>query len=455
MDKNIRVLVDFGSTFTKVVAIDLAAEEIVARSRVPSTVETDITIGLQMAYRQIGTQLKSTSLDPSSALACSSAAGGLRMVCVGFVPEYTSEAANLAALGAGAKVIGLYSYELDEDEVRSIETTAPDILLLTGGTDGGNTRVILHNARLLAQTTPAVTNIIVAGNKAAYTDIRNIFNSHKRVIYTRNVMPEIGKLDLAPCNACIRDLFMQRIVVAKGIARARGLVRDVIMPTPSAVLEAAKLISHGAGDVPGLGELMVVDTGGATTNVHSIARGSPQRADIITSGLPEPYEKRTVEGDLGLKYNLDTLCQLMAAQGRPVSAVILNHFAAGNLPQTAEEFECHRALVRLAIETAVDRHAGRIQEIYGPTGRMFVQHGKDLTGTGYVIGTGGALVHAQQPENLLEAALFNERAPDRLKPKTPQLLLDTEYCLYAIGLLGQGEPEKACRLARRYLIKIG
>ena len=126
--------------------------KIVATARVPSTVETDITIGLEEALKEITEKTGITSLEKKEALACSSAAGGLRMVCFGFVPELTSKAANHAALGAGAKVIAGYSYKLTSQEIKEIETIAPDILLLSGGTDGGDEQVIIHNARMLAQT---------------------------------------------------------------------------------------------------------------------------------------------------------------------------------------------------------------------------------------------------------------------------------------------------------------
>jgi hypothetical protein len=455
MEDNIRVFIDFGSTYTKVVAIDLAGEEILAQARVPSTVATDITIGLREAMQALSRQAGASDLAGGKALACSSAAGGLRMVCVGFVPEYTSQAASLAALGAGARVVGCFSYELEASEVEEITALAPDILLLTGGTNGGNTRVIVHNAELLAGTGSAIANIIVAGNKAAYGEIRKAFDSRKRVVYTRNVMPEIGRLDLAPCNAEIRALFMKNIIEAKGIARARRLIRDVIMPTPAAVLEAAGIISRGSGSTPGFGELVVVDTGGATTNVHSIAAGNPQRADIATVGLPEPYAKRTVEGDLGLKYNLATLVAMLpGGQPSPGFDIIIEKFQNGELPQTDEERSYHRILSCLAVRTAVDRHAGRIEEVYGPAGRMFLQRGKDLTGVGCIIGTGGALAFAESPRAILAAALFDQQTPAVLKPKAPRFFVDRHYILYAIGMLGLGQPEKAVRLAHKYLEKI-
>ncbi|UCD09349.1 MAG: glutamate mutase L, partial [Dehalococcoidales bacterium] len=113
---SIRLFVDFGSTYTKVVAINLDMEEIVSLVRTPSTVDTDITLALDQALKQIAETTGISDLEKKEALACSSAAGGLRMVCAGFVPDYTSKAANHAALGAGAKVTKCYSYKLTKQE---------------------------------------------------------------------------------------------------------------------------------------------------------------------------------------------------------------------------------------------------------------------------------------------------------------------------------------------------
>jgi uncharacterized protein (TIGR01319 family) len=445
--KDIKLLIDFGSTFTKVVAIDVAKVEVVAATRVPSTVDTDITLGLEEALKQIATVTSVTDLERHGALACSSAAGGLRMVCAGFVPELTSKAANLAALGAGAKVIGSYSYKLNESEVKEIEGLSPDILLLAGGTDGGDEQVIMHNARLFARTTPAIKNIIIAGNKTAYDKIKTIFkNSYKNVIYTGNVMPEIGMLDVVPCRKEIRTLFMKNIIEAKGIARARSIIKDVIMPTPAAVLEAAKLISRD------FGELVVIDPGGATTDVHSIAKGAPARPDIVAVGLPEPYEKRTVEGDLGLKYNLDRLLEMVGDRATPLGfTIVVQRFREGNLPRRKTDFACHRFLSRLMVEVAMDRHAGRIEVVYSPAGERLIQHGKDLTGVRSVIGTGGPIVFSDEPRQVLEGVLFNETSPFILKPKNPHFYLDEQYILYAVGLLAQVEPEKSLLLVKKYL----
>jgi uncharacterized protein (TIGR01319 family) len=453
---DIRLLIDFGSTFTKVVAVDLGKAEIMATARVPSTVESDITVGLSEALGKIEENTGIGDLEEKEALACSSAGGGLRMVCAGFVPELTSKAANLAALGAGAKVVGYYSYKLTQREVKEIEAAIPDIVLLSGGTDGGDEKVIIHNADMLSRTGKNITNIIIAGNKATYDEIRSIFReNNKNVIYTSNVMPEIGRLDVAPCNREIRELFMKNIIEAKGIARAKAIIKDVIMPTPSAVLEAAKLLSDGCEDDKGFGPLIVIDVGGATTDVHSVADGKPARPDTIVAGLPEPYEKRTVEGDLGLKYNLDRLRELCQDRETPAGFdSILQGFHDGNLPHTREELACHRLLSCLTVETAVSRHAGRLEVVYSPTGERLVQYGKDLTNVKTVIGTGGPIIFSRDYREILSYALYNEENPFILKPKQPDFYIDEQYILYAVGLLSQTEPKNALSLARKYLKRI-
>jgi len=453
---DIRLLIDFGSTFTKVVAVDLKKIEVVATARVPSTVETDITLGLEHALKIISEKTGIGSLEKSEALACSSAAGGLRMVCIGFVPELTSKAANHAALGAGAKVIGAYSFKLTQSEIKEIEAAAPDIVLLSGGTDGGDEEVIIHNAGMLARAN-GINNIIVAGNKSAYDAIKAFFKDGiGHVIYTKNVMPEIGVLDTAPCNKEIREIFIKNIIKAKGISRAQSIVGEVIMPTPSAVLEAAKLLAAGFEDETGFGELMVVDPGGATTDVHSIAEGNPASSNVtMVNTLPEPYVKRTVEGNLGLKLNIDSLSDFARGKKLPPDFdAICRGFHEGQLPQSPAEIACHTLLSRLAVEVAVNQHAGRIEKIYGPTGEMLLQHGKDLTQVKTVIGTGGPIIYAADPRRILEGALYQPENPLVLKPKKPRLFLDEQYILYAVGLLAQAEPGKALLLAKKYLKQI-
>lgn len=453
---SVRLFIDFGSTFTKVAAIDIDKAEIISRVQVLSTVEEDITIGLKDALEKIDAEVNVNDLQKRGALACSSAAGGLRIVSIGFVPDLTSEAATRAALGAGAKIVGRYSYELTEQELAEIEEISPDIILLAGGTDGGDKKVIIHNAHMLLHSKLAGTHIIIAGNKAAHDEIRVMSETSGRdVRFTRNVMPEIGVLDVDPCNKEIREIYIKNIIKAKGIAKAKTLVKDIIMPTPSAVLSATKLLAEGYNEDRGWGDLIVVDVGGATTDVHSVAKGDPTGGAVVLKGLPEPYVKRTVEGDLGVRHNIRTLLQYLKMKNIPLSPnfekVVEGLSSVERVSETEEESLAEKMLASIAVELATERHAGKIEMVYGPTGKMFVQYGKDLTRVGHVIGTGGPIAFSPDPKDILEHALFREESRHILKPKNPKFYVDEQYILYAAGLLAQTNPKSALAIMKKYL----
>ena len=148
------LLIDFGSTYTKLTAVDLDAEALLGTAASYTTVQTDINDGLRLGLERL--EEKTGKLAFSDTFACSSAAGGLRMMTSGLVPELTSEAAKLASLGAGAKIAGLYSFQLTEDDLEDIRSAKPDIFLLVGGTDGGNQECILYNAKMLASDRKSV-----------------------------------------------------------------------------------------------------------------------------------------------------------------------------------------------------------------------------------------------------------------------------------------------------------
>ncbi len=164
------LLIDFGSTYTKLRAVDVDRATILGSGQGPSTVTTDVTLGMRAALADLERQLG--ALPPFAwRLACSSAAGGLRMVTVGLVRELTAEAARQAALGAGARLVGTFAYRLTAADVARIEALAPDILLLAGGTDGGNSEVILHNAAALGASRLACP-LVLAGNRGAMDECR-------------------------------------------------------------------------------------------------------------------------------------------------------------------------------------------------------------------------------------------------------------------------------------------
>ena len=444
---SLRIFIDIGSTFTKIVAFDLESETY-ARVQAPSTVETDVTEGLCAALDELRRLAPVGKDEIRRAVACSSAAGGLRLAVIGLVPDYTTKAGRLAALGAGAKIAGEFSFELSRSEARKLDEIAPDIVLLTGGTDGGNRKTIIHNAKILADSnTP---NIIVAGNKSARDEIEDVFaGTGKNVSFAANVMPEFGRLELDSVNERVREIFLSRIMDAKGISRAREIICEVAMPTPAAVFEAARLLADGTRRTPGLGELLLVDVGGATTDVYSAASGAPERGNgVKLAGIKEPYIKRTVEGDLGLFHNLDTLAQL-AKEDEGVDALRKQL----SIPDGDESTRLHERLSRAAVSTAVSRHVGRLEPVMTGDGEVWIQRGKDLRGIKLVIGAGGPLAFARDPRAVLEGAAGDGK-DGILMPRKPKFALDAEYILFAAGLLSIYEPDKALAIAKKYLTYI-
>ena len=187
------LLIDFGSTYTKLRAIDLTRRTVLGSGQGPSTIATDIALGMQTALHDLERRLGKLPAFKYR-LASSSAAGGLRMVTIGLVRELTAEAARRAALGAGARLVGTFANRLTTADLAQIATLQPDIVLLAGGTDGGNSEVILHNARALGAST-LVCPIVYAGNRAALDEALQML-AGKTVIATENVMPEFNELNI-------------------------------------------------------------------------------------------------------------------------------------------------------------------------------------------------------------------------------------------------------------------
>lgn len=460
------LLVDFGSTNTKLTIVDIEKEEIVATAKAITTIEDDIMRGFNDAYAQIETFIAENNIEFVEKIGCSSAAGGLKMVAIGLVPELTSEAARRASLGAGAKILSTYSYELCEADVEEMMKLKPEIILLCGGTDGGNKEVIVHNANALAQF-PIKIPIIVACNKNAQPQIAEIFDAVNFDYYRcANVMPSINVLNVDNVREVIREVFMRNIVHAKGLDNAVKFVGDVLMPTPAAVLNAASLLAKGTDDEDGLGDLAIVDIGGATTDVHSLCDGYPTKGGITMKGLQEPFAKRSVEGDLGMRYSVLACYQASGyrlfckyypdaiSREEVEKQIYKRHDDIRFVPQAEADKKIDATVAKICTELAFNRHAGHIETSFSPFGSMYSQYGKDLTQVRYVIGTGGVLVFNDDPIDILKAANFDKEQPDLLKPMHPRYLLDKTYILSAMGLLATKLPNQALRIMKKYLIEI-
>jgi hypothetical protein len=417
----LHLLADIGSTFTKLCLVDPEAPAVLGAAAAPTTVTTDVNRGLDEALARLGPAARGAV----RTLAASSAAGGLRIAAVGLVPELTMKAARLAALGAGGKVVAAFSFRLTASDETRLREVAPDLVLLAGGTDGGDSAHIVHNARRLAGCLPDVP-LVVAGNRQAQDEIAAVLSGRPGVRFTDNVMPEVRRLDLAPARECIRAVFLERIVFAKG-----------------------------------LDELMAVDMGGATTDVYSCADGRPCSPRVFLRGLPEPFEKRTVEADVGLRHTLPFLLEgldlaALAARAGCAAEDVTAWAAAvraepGRLPSAGREERIDAALAAAGLALAAERHCGRLEETFTPEGRAFVQEGKDLSRVRLVVGSGGPLAVAREPGKLL-AGFRREAGSPVLKPEAPEFLVDRSYLLWAMGLLAGSEPAAALALMRKHLV---
>ena len=456
------LLIDFGSTYTKVTAVDLDTEEILGTSQSFTTIETDINDGLNNAVKIL--REKIGDIEFSEQYACSSAAGGLKMVSIGLVPELTMKAAKMASLGAGAKVMKTYAYQLTEADLEEIDEINPDIVLLTGGIDGGNKEVIVYNAGVLAKSKRNFP-IVYAGNRNCASTCKEILKD-KNVFICENVMPQLEQPNVEPAQKQIREIFLQEIVKAKGLSDAEKLIGDILMPTPSAMLTAMKLFAKGTRHEEGIGDLVGVDLGGATTDIYSMCQGLPAQSGTVLKGLRETYAKRTVEGDIGMRYSIkgiveatdiDRVCEISGLSERRAEELIEYLSVHTDVVPNGDEelIMLDKALASLAIETAVTRHAGHLEQYFTPMGITYMQMGKDLTQVKKVIVTGGALIRTEKTAEIAEYALYNEMQAMSLKPKKADILVDRKYILAAMGLLSTNYPETALRIMKKELIKDG
>ncbi|MGH7773264.1 MAG: methylaspartate mutase accessory protein GlmL [Candidatus Binatia bacterium] len=476
---SLALLIDFGSTYTKITAVDLRTCEVVGKSQAPSTVLTDVREGLIQALaalheRHVLFHHQPDDLDileGKLVFASSSAAGGLRMAVIGLVPGLTVEAANLAALGAGAKVVGSWAFKLEEKAIQEIGLLRPDMLLLTGGTDGGDSGTILHNARLLARS-PLSVPIVVAGNRLVAGEVCEVLRgSDKEVRCAENVMPRPGKLAVESAREEIRKLFMERITHAKGLDRIKEVV-PVVQPTPMAVLQAVILCAEGVETEKGWGEMLVVDVGGATTDVHSIGYGEPSGPNTIVQSLPEPFAKRTVEGDLGIRYNAATLLGRVGLDNLErefrtafpefaVSREELKRYIeeisqeTSLVPREKWHYAADALLARVAVDLAVERHVGKRERIFTREGETWVYYGKDLRETPTLIGTGGVFIYNPYTSHILSPGARGNDRLQILRPKNPKTFIDSSYLLYAVGLLSQSHPAVALRIFQAHMRPVG
>ena len=444
------ILMDFGSTFTKAAVVSKQEAKVVYSTKQPSSVKTDARIAMKQCLSDIEEHLGPEALVSAEYNASSSAAGGLRMAVIGITDRLSLAAGKNVAFGAGAKITNIVSGKITDKQIQELEEAPLEMLLFCGGYEKGNRSILLHNAKTLAASSLQCP-IIFGGNSAVAAEVRALLiQEGKECFLVPNIIPNVGELNTAACEEIIRDLFMKRIVNMKGLSQIQSKFGDII-PTPAAVLEAGTLFSQGTKQHKGYGNLMIVDIGGATTDIHSYAEHVAGEGSKII-GAVEPYAKRTVEGDLGMRESSDTLIH-EAGSAKVVKEVNIDENALSEsiqhritntefVPESTIEKQIDQTIAQWAAQLAVRRHVGYWKPIHSSNCTK-IQIGKNLGNLPIVIGTGGPIINSQDPKHILNKILKQPEDERLLLPEESQFFLDGDYILYAVGLLSYIDEEFA------------
>lgn len=433
--------VDFGSTFTKAALVDTASGELLGTTSHPTTVETDVIEGFEACRATLGNPDVPT-------LACSSAGGGLRIAVLGNEELVTSEAGRRVALSSGGKVVHVGSGLLDEDGMQRLHDSAPDVVLLTGGTDGGNSEVLEANASALGVAGWAKP-VVVAGDVLAQARVAQLL-AHTPHVVAANVVPKIGVLAPESARAAIREMFLRHVIGGKHLSESPRFVEMVRGATPDVVLTGVEVVAELAGDV------VVVDIGGATTDVHSVVDLDPEEGALGRDVVATTRVTRTVEGDLGMRWSAASTVAEGVSAGLLDESLIpageLRHEQPGYLPTTAAEQHVDDQIAATALTLGVRRHCGRSRVVVGPNGRVIERSGKDLREVDLLVGSGGVLRHAtpERAERILTTVVGRSDEGWQY-PESPRTVVDHDYVLAAVGLLAGSFPAAARALAGRLL----
>jgi uncharacterized protein (TIGR01319 family) len=426
--------VDVGSTFTKGVLVHADDGRVLGTAAHPTTVATDVMDGVDAVRAALATPGRADEV-----LVCSSAGGGLRLAVVGHERQVTVEAGHRVGLSAGARVIHVAHGPMTGADLAALRAAAPDIVLLVGGTDGGNADVLVHNARRLARGRIRAA-VVVAGNRDAADDVAaELDSTGRRYVVTANVLPRIGVVAPEGARAAIRQAFLTHVIGGKGLSRGRGFAGLVRAATPDAVLRGVEALADTVGH-----DVLVVDVGGATTDVYSVITPQGEDAVVHRDVVGTLWHARTVEADLGMRWNAGGVVEA-ASRERLGLAPSVERYAVrvaaepGHLAADAREWAAEEGLATSAVLLALRRH-GRPPSPSEPP--------RPLADVALLVGSGGVLRHA--PDGLagrvLARALADHGGGWRV-PSAARPVVDRDYLLFAVGLLAEEHPGAARALA--------
>lgn len=450
------LVAEIGSTTTVVNAFDHLESDspvFLGQGQAPTSVkEGDVNIGLQAAIEDMKKNLhiENEKLEYTNMLATSSAAGGLRMTVHGLVYDMTVKAAKEAALGAGANIHLITAGKLSKVDMIKLDRIKPNIILIAGGVDYGERETALYNSELIAASDLNIP-VIYAGNIAVADDVKLIFESYskeKNLHIVPNVYPKIDILNIEPTREVIQDIFEKHITEAKGMEKIREMVNGPIIPTPGAVMNASKILKDEIGD------LVTIDVGGATTDIHSVTEGTEKVNKILVE--PEPVAKRTVEGDLGVFINKKNIVDIIKIEKLEkelnMSSEDIEKFTDSDIaiPQTEEHKKFIERLTKEAVIVSINRHAGGYRTYFGGKSDTLA-FGKDLTAVKWIVGTGGALTRLTAREEILNSISQFNRADKLLPTAEAKILIDNDYIMASLGVLSSLNKEAAIKLLLKSL----
>ncbi|MEU7957369.1 glutamate mutase L [Micromonospora humida] len=441
------VCADVGSTWTKAAVVDLDAGRLVGAASAPTSVGTDVLHGLDAA---VGAAADGAGAGPARVLpwyVCSSAGGGLRLAVVGYEPLVTAQAGRRVGLSAGANVVHVAAGRLGAAELSAVRAARPDVVLLVGGTDGGDVDTVTHNATRLARARWRVP-VVLAGNVEVRDALRGVLAAAGvPVTVADNVLPRIGVLAPASARAAIREVFLRHVIGGKRLSRGARFGRLVRAATPDAVLTGVEVLADVVG-----GDLVVVDVGGATTDVYSVLTPD-ERADgpgrEVAGSL---WRARTVEGDLGMRWSAPGVVRAaveerlldVAEQETLGVAAAARAADPGFLPVDGRDRVVEGRIAALAATVALRRHARG-----AATGE---RAGRDLRDVRLLVGSGGVLRHADAGAAVgVLTQVLTDHAGGWPLPRAARPVVDVDYVLAAGGLLAAEHPAAAGALLRRHL----
>jgi len=444
-ESGLAVCVDFGSTFTKALLVDLTDGVVVAGAEHRTTIETDVLDGYDACLAQLADARPGAK--HAEVLACSSAGGGLRIAVVGNEELVTAEAGRRVALSSGGKVVTVRAVAQGRD--LDLTPDAPDVVLLTGGTDGGNREPIVAAARGLREADWGGPTV-VAGNLDAREEVSALLAGTPHVL-ADNVVPQIGVLAPTSARTAIREVFLSHVIGGKHLSRrarqgVNMFTQMIRGATPDVVLTGVELLASAVGEV------VVVDVGGATTDVHSVVDLDPETAELARDVVAATPVTRTVEGDLGMRWSA---MSTVAEAGLDLEeAARRRREDPGYLPTTDQEHDEDEAIARAAVALALRRHAGRSKVVVSPEGRVVERTGVDLREVGLLVGSGGVLRHGRQgvADRVLGPSVRADG--DWQLPERARVVVDTDYVLAAAGLLAAAHPDAAYRLVTTLLDRV-